>query len=352
MTEQIREVPDFIIAVNGTNLTVEQRMDVVDLAVSDDISHAGMFTVTMNIWDSNRQEFKWIDEDIFAEGKEVEIKVGYADEVKELITGDITALEPGFHEGDVPTLKIRGYDKLHLSFRGRKSRSFLKMKDSDIAQQIAGELGLRVQADQTSEKHEYVFQNNQSDIEFLLQRARRIRYEVFVKEKTLYFRKANNNAGKHVTLEYGNTLKSFYPRLSTMNQVDEVIVQAWDPMTKKTIQGKAGTGDVVSKMSGSKLGMEISKKVFGKRQISVVDKPIFSNGEALQIAKGKVNDVAVEFIKGEGSAIGNPDIRAGEVIELVRLGERFSGLYYVIASTHVVNQNGYTTKFTVERTAA
>lgn len=352
MPEQVRQVPDFDIVIDGQRLTAEQRVDVIDVAVTDDIAHAGMFTMTLNIWDSETQEFKWIDETLFAEGKEVEIKIGYADQLNKLITGDITALEPEYHENDVPTLKVRGYDKLHLSFRGRKSRSFLKMRDSDIARQIAGELGLRASADQTSEKHEYVFQNNQTDIEFLLQRARRIRYEVFVKDKTLYFRKAKNNGGKLVTLAYGDTLKSFYPRLSTMGQVDEVIVQAWDPISKKTIQGKAGSGDVISKMNGSKLGMDISKKVFGKRQTFVVDKPLFSNGEALQIAKGKVNDVAVEFVKGEGSSIGNPGIRAGEVIELTRLGERFSGLYYVVSSTHTVNLNGYTTKFSVERTAA
>ena len=349
---ELRNIPDFNILVDRKNLKTEERVDVLDLSVTTDIFLPSMFVIHLNIWDSGTQEFKWLDDALFAEGKEVQIKLGYADNQKEVMSGDIVSLEPEFHEGEVPTLKIRGYSKLHLLQRGRISRSFLKMKDSDIASKIAGEMGLRSQVDNTPETHEYVFQNNQTNAEFLLQRARRIRYEVFVKEKTLHFRKAVNNSGKSITLEYGQTLKSFYPRLSTMQQVSEVIVQAWDPLQKKMIQGKATKGDVISTMGGKKLGVKNSEKAFGKKQTFIVDKPIFSNGEALQMAKGKINDVASSYIRGEASAIGNPDIRAGEVIELDKLGDRFSGLYYITSVTHIIDQSGYTTKFKVERTAA
>jgi len=104
-------------------------------------------------------------------------------------------------------------------------------------------------------------------------------------------------------------------------------------------------------MNGSKLGFAISEQAFFKSETVIVDKPIYSEGEALQIAKGKFNDMTVAFITGEGLATGNTDIRAGEVIELKKLGQRFSGLYYVTSATHVVDQTGYTTKFTVERNA-
>jgi phage protein D len=59
----------------------------------------------------------------------------------------------------------------------------------------------------------------------------------------------------------------------------------------------------------------------------------------------------VDFITGEGTAIGNTDIRAGEVVELNGLGKRFSGLYYVTSSTHEVGPKGYRTRFNVGRNA-
>ena len=165
------------------------------------------------------------------------------------------------------------------------------------------------------------------------------------------FRKAANNKDKLVSLDFGLTLTSFYPRLNTLRQVSEVVVQGWNHKTKEAITSKAQAGDEVSKMGGSKLGASISKEVFAKATAVVIDKPVFTEGEAAQIAKGKFNEMTVDFITGEGTAIGNTDLRAGEVVELKGLGTRFSGLYYITSSTHEVSAKGYRTRFNVERNA-
>jgi phage protein D len=348
---QTRDSPAFKVLSGGNELPSETALDILDVKVCDYVEGASIFTVNMNIWDSEKQEYKWIDDTLLSEGTELEIKVGYADSLKTLIIGEVTSLEPEFPEGEARTMKVHGYDLLHRFRRGRKTRSFVNMKDSDIASQIARELNLRAQVDDTQVTHEYILQNNQTHIDFLLERARRIRYEVVIEDKTLRFRKAANDKREVVSLEYGFTLRSFYPRLSTIQQVSEVVVQGWDPKTKKAIAGRARQGDEISKMNGSKLGFAISEQAFFKSETMIVDKPIYSEGEALQIAKGKFNDMTVAFITGEGLATGNTDIRAGEVIELKKLGQRFSGLYYVTSATHMVDQTGYTTKFTVERSA-
>jgi uncharacterized protein len=133
--------------------------------------------------------------------------------------------------------------------------------------------------------------------------------------------------------------------------VSEVVVQGWDPKTKEAIVGQARPGDEVSKMQGAQLGATITEQAFFATQSFIVNTPVFSEGEATQIAKGKFNDLVIDFISGEGTAIGNTDIRAGRVVELLKLGQRFSGLYYVTSSTHCVNQSGYITRFTVARNA-
>lgn len=349
--EQERDAPSFKVLVGGSELPAEAALDILDLKVSTYVEGASAFTIRFNNWNSNTQEFKHVDGNLLVEGAQVEIKVGFVDQLKSLIAGEVTALEPEFSENEAPTLKVHGYDQLHRFRRGRQTRSFVKMKDSEIAEKIARELGLRAQVEDTQIKHDYVLQSNQSDIDFLLERARRIRYEVVIKDKTLHFRKAANNQSKVITLEFGLTLKSFYPRLNTLQQVSEVIVQGWDPKAKKAIAGKARSGDEISKMQGAKLGATISQDAFFAAKTIIVDKPVFSEGEASQIAKGKFNEMTVGFITGEGAAIGNGDIRAGEVVELKGLGRRFSGLYYVTAATHVVNAQGYNTKFTVARNA-
>jgi len=349
--EKDRTVPDIKLLVDGNELPQEVDVDIMNVTVCDYETGASWFCAHLNNWNSDTQEFKYIDGPQFKEGIKLEVKLGYDDNVVSLIKGEVTTLEPEFNEGEAPTLKVEGYDSLHRFRRGRKTKSYLKQKDSDIARKIASALGLSAQVEDTSIQHEYLLQNNLSDIDFLLERARRIRYELIIEDGKLLFRKAANQQGKVVSLEFGLSLRSFYPRLSTVTQVSEVVVQGWDMKAKKAIVGNGRKGDVVSKMSGQKLGTEITESAFFAAKSVIVDTPIVSEGEANQIAKGIFNDMAIEFITGEGTAIGNGDIRAGKVIELLGLGQRFSGLYYVTSATHVIDSTGYSTKFTVERTA-
>jgi Bacteriophage probable baseplate hub protein len=346
-----RSAPSFKIFADGSELPLETALDVHEVKVSDYVEGAGAFTLAFNNWDAERQEFKSIGVSKLTEGTEVDVRAGFNDGVNSLMIGEVTSLEPEFTENQAPMMKVHGYDRLHRFRRGRKTRSFLEMKDSDIAQQIAGELQLGADAEDSQITHEYVLQSNQSDIDFLLERARRINYEVVVKDKTLFFRKAANDKSKVVSIEYGLTLKSFFPRLSTMKQVSEVVVQGWNHKTKEAIVGRAQQGDELSKMNGQKLGVAISESAFAAATNIVVDKPVFSQGEANQMAKGLFNEMTVDFITGEGSAIGNTDIRAGQVVELLKLGERFSGPYYVTSSTHIIDRKGYVTRFTVARNA-
>ena len=44
-----------------------------------------------------------------------------------------------------------------------------------------------------------------------------------------------------------------------------------------------------------------------------------------------------------------PDIRAGTVLEIDGLGERFSGRYFVVSTTHTIGDSGYTTQFECRR---
>jgi len=350
--EMVRDSPGFKILIDGAELPEDALLDVLDVKVCDYVEGAHTFHVTFNNWDSDLQDYKWFEKDLLREGAGVEIRVGFVDSVEALLEGEITCLEPEFHETETPTLKVSGYDKLHRLRRGRKSRTFAGMKDSEIAEQIARDLNLTPRVEDSSVVHDYVFQYNQSDLDFLLERARRIRYELIIRDGTLLFRRAANDESGVLAVTYGQTLQSFYPRLSTLGQVSEFVVLGWDPKTKEPIEGRAGAGSETTKMGASRLGVTTAEQAFFATESFLVEKPTFSTGEARQIAEARFEDMSMRFITGEGEAIGDPGIRAGQVVELLGLGPRFSGLYYVTASEHRIDpETGYTTRFSVERNA-
>src|SRR5512134_2816259 len=178
-------VPHFAVLINGVPLPVEAVGYVAGVTVDESVELPSMFTLAMTSSDAQHQAVPWIDDaQLFAIGHVVEIKLGYVDDLETLLIGEITALEPEFVFNRLPRLTVRGYDRRHRLQRGRKTRTFVQKTDSDIAIQIAHEVGLTPQAVDSRVIHSYILQANQTDMDFLQERARRIQYEVVVTDRT------------------------------------------------------------------------------------------------------------------------------------------------------------------------
>jgi phage protein D len=225
------------------------------------------------------------------------------------------------------------------------------MKDSDIVTQIAHDWQLTPQVDATDIMHDYVLQYDQTDREFLTERARRLRYEVRVEDRKLFFQKTKEDGSKVTTLTYGESLIDFFPFLSTVNQTSKVEVRGWSVKEKKAVSGEAGVSDTISTMAGQKTGGKVSEEIVGETKRVLCGENAATRDEAEGMARAALNRAAAGFITGEGRCVGSPDIKAGSVLELKGLGERFSGLYYVVSCTHSIGSRGYHTFFTVRRSA-
>ncbi len=349
------QAPKFDVLINGTPVSAAVLRYVGDVVVDDSSEWPSMFSFLMLSSDVQDQDLPWVDDkDLFSIGNVVEIKMAAADAGKltSFIVGEITALEPEFVTSGIPVMRVHGYDRRHRLQRGRKTRTFLKKKDSDIASEIGREAGLSVKATDSSIRLDYILQANQTDWEFLCERARLIRYEVAVSDKTLFFRPVQNNQSEILSLDWKSGLSEFYPRLSLAGLATEVKVRSWSVKDKKALLGYSKVGDETSTMGGQSSGAAIAKSAFGDAIDVVSNRPVAAQAEADQLAKARFNDVVMELITGEGVCQGNPDIRAGKVIKIGSIGQRFSGSYYVTSAIHRLSpHSGYWTDFTVRRSA-
>ena len=346
-------VPNFDVAINNTPLKATELAYITNIRIDTAVDLPGMFTIELSGADTLGEPLPWVDDSRFNIGQAVEIKLGYGDKQEKLIAGEIAGLEPEFAFDRLPSLTVRGYDRLHRLLRGRKTRTFVKQKDSAIASQIAQGAGLTAQATDSVLTHEYVVQANQTDWEFLLARARRIQYEILVEDKKMIFRPVANAQSAALTLSFEKDLLEFYPRLVSLGQVDEVAVRGWSVKDKKEIIGKAKTGDEASKMGGQQSGGAIAKKAFSAASDVIDASPAMIQAEADQMAKAQLNRAALGLIVGEGVCYGRTELRAGKVIKMEGVGARFGGLYYVTAAVHSYTpRDGYQTRFTVRRNAS
>jgi len=339
-------VPDIEILVDNQKLSKGLIDKIISAKVSYCLEKSDMFQITFNDSDFEIQNKK-----IFQEGKSVIVKLGYNRKFSKMIDGEIVQLKYSYETLSPISITIIGFDRMFRLNRTKNSRSFLKMKDSEIASKIAAEMGLKAKVDSTSQRFEYIFQNNQSNLNFLKQRAKRIDYEVEVEDNTLIFQKARHESRKgSVNLVWDRNLISFNPTIDATKIIDEIVVTGWDPKTKKVIKGVAKAGDEKKSIKGD-LGSKNLKGKFKNTNLKSfnTDTPVTTKQEADNIAKAKLNQLNMNYITGYGTAIGDPKIQAGKLIKVNGIGDMLKGEYYIVSCEHIFSTKGYKTFFDVKR---
>lgn len=342
--------PECSVKVNGAPLPMEALADLIGLSLLEDVDAASMFTFTLSGWDTVEMKAKWIDDPLFREGNPVEIGLGYRDKTPPLMTGEITGVEPSFRLAQAPTLTLRGHDRRHRLMRARRTRTFTNQKDSDIASRLASEAGLKPDVQDSGVTLPYVLQHNQTDLEFLAQRARRIGYEIMVQDRTLRFGPRRTDEAPVLTLHREVGLLEFLPRLSTLGQVSELEVRGWSAQDKAEVIGRASLSDAPRAMGGWRTGPASVQQAFEPPVSARVVEPVHGQEEADQLARRGLAEMALGHIRAEGLSIGEPRLRAGTVVQIEGLGERFSGPYYLTSVEHRFGRNkGYRTAFSARR---
>jgi phage protein D len=295
----------------------------------------------------------WLKEGTFDIGKEVKLELAQGlGSRKTLITGEITGLMPSMTQDNEVELRVRGYDKSHRLLRGRYTRLFNQVKDSDIAQRIAQESGLGCHSEATSEVHEQVLQHNQTNLEFLQHRAATIGYQVGVQDNELYFLPVGTSpsgaALQPLDLTWGDTLEEFEVSRTTPAQATKVLVRGWDPARKVAVVGESRSSTVGPDLTDHDSGSDIITRAFGmEAPMTIIREDVFSQAGADRLAQAVGDELQGCLTTADGTAGGNPELRPGAEVQINGVGI-FDGTYRVSSARHIFDQLGYRTMFGVE----
>ena len=333
--------------------------DILQISVEESLHLPGMFTLVINnpYFSGTEGEKPWKYDKILTIGKSISISFTSSTtdsdefddaEQGKILDGEITAIETQFTKGSQAPIIVRGYDVSHRLHRGRNNRSFQNMTDSDVVKKIVREVGIKTGTiDSSGKAHDYIFQENQTNMEFLRERAARIGFELFVQDSKLYFRRPKKDAT--LQLEWLKELHSFRVRVSSAEQVKKVEVRGWDYTKKKAISSTKTNDKTVYTSTkfgdGSKTSSSFERKPTTPT-MTVVDKPIFTSKEADTMAQALFDELSGEFVHADGTAEGNPDIRPGRIVDLKDMGN-YTGKYYVTETCHFYDRGYYTTEFSV-----
>lgn len=352
-------VPQFEVKVDGQSTDREVIHDILTVSYKDNIQEIDSVDITINNWDADTREFKYSDRQLFDPGKRLELWMGYRGEMRKMITGEITSLRAAFPAAGASTLSISALNVLHRFRTKEESHTYLAKTDSEIAQEIGARLNIDIDPARRSDEPRlpYLLQDNQYDIVFLMERAHRIGYELMVEEPAgsagarpkVKFAPSTAIHRPTYKLSYGKSLIEFQPELTTANQVAKVTVRGWDAVNKKKIEKTVERSQLTTKGLGEKGGQGAIDKAIQTKEEIVANRPVQTEAEAEKLAKEILEKIAKDMVKGTGSVTGLPDLRAGTVLMIDGLGDRFSGRYFVVSTTHTIGDSGYTTQFECRR---
>ncbi len=347
--------------------------DVLEVKYTDSIEKIDSFELTLSNWDDTALKPKYEPPSgpdfrgLFDPGQPVELQMGYAGDQRLMLTGEITTLEPSYRESGPLTLAVRGLNELHRFRAAQHTYAWEAKTDSQIAREIGHKpvdkdrpgLGIEVKTKPREDEpvEPYLFMDNTFDVVFLLNRARKRGYELLLKEETkgttttrhLYFGPSDNlaEAPPSYILEWGRSLIRFQPTLSTATQISEVTVRGWDRRTNRKIEKTVKLIDVVPRAEKARYEQLI--EAFGDRKEVITDRPVHTKEQAKAIATERLLDKSKQMVTASGATIGLPDLRAGRYVDILGLGERFNGRYYVTETTHTIGSSGYQTEFKARR---
>lgn len=374
--------PQFTVQIGGNNLPPALRGSITSITYTDGMEGADSVEVTFA-----NQNLQWLDSPLLAVDQGFSLSIGYAPgPLEKVFVGEITGVEPSFPNGGMPTIRITAHDFLQRLTHGKVDRSFaitipetaiIPLPDAAVAGIVSGTnllipaldpigAGLSVlmtlatfaaaEGDPAELQHAVRTQEGESDFDFLSKISKANAWEMFIdhtaepKGYVLRFQFLLQDYAPSVSLEWGKSLMDFTPRITTVGdvfgvsarvwiasiQTEFVIVVSWDyDRACFNLQIYPGLGDIDGVL-GESTKQTISIKPTG-----------FPNSlyEILTELLPRLNN----RLTGTGNTIGNPQIKAGRVINLSGLGDQFSGLYRITSATHTFDSGGYKTSFKVRK---
>lgn len=380
-------VPEFAVTVRGHDLPFDVVRDVSQVTFTDAVGEIESFDLVVANWDAGERKFKYIPplkaqpssrgtaprlEGIFDPGSEVELSMGYHGNLSTMLKGEITTLEPSYPDGGVSTLSVRGLSVLHRLRTQQHTFSWTDKRDSDIAREMGGQpeerrdrpgFRLRVDTDPLPDEpvQPYVYMDNQYDIVFLLNRARVHGYELVLREEgtggrtqqVLHFGPSQSRElPPTYELEWGKSLVSFQPTLSTAQQISEVEVRGWDRRTRRPIVEKASWENdrALRNNPREKQRMKTLAQAFGGRREVVTHIPVHTAAVARDLARKILSDRMKRMVTATGSTVGLPELRAGRKVQITGFGDLFDGTYFLTKTKHTIRADaGYLTEFECRR---
>lgn len=293
-------------------------------------------------------ELAFEDEAALELGDSLAVYCGDETAPTEIFRGTVSGLEAEFPEDGSPRIVVLAEDTLQQARMTRRTRTYDNQSIADIARGIARDLGLTPQISGYADRIGTQVQLNESDLAFLRRLLARHDGDVQVVGGELHVSPRRDVRRDALDLEHRRQLRRVTVLADLAHQVNEVTVSGWDAargtrITERSSGARQGPGE-------GRRGPELlEQSPLGHRSHHMAHLAVTSSDEARALADASFDERQRRFVTANGTAEGNPSIRAGTHVRLTGLGSRFDNTYYVTRCCHRFDrERGYETDFCAE----
>lgn len=236
----------------------------------------------------------------------------------------------------------------------KKSKTWEHKSYSEVVREVAKDNGILTPTVQDVEEiHETITQSNQSDGVFMRDLADRQGFDFRIIGSSIHW--GERNLAKALTKVY-----SYYPTKEYEAKIVDFTIdnditrrpgrvksEKRDPLDRKTVTETADNQNDKDRdiLAGYSLtaGDETGKITLNKEEEPPDDDPstgVTLVGGASKSAKGKFRAAARATVKMTLTLEGDPDTHAGDIVQVVGMGKKISGLYLVKCAKHTIKAKG------------
>ena len=332
--------PIWIVYADGARLPWKYDGALRKIRVFDKLNAIGIARLTFGL---SVPDFD--NDDVFCEGSEVSVHLGYKDDVEEVFSGEVTGFAPRFGEYGALQIEVQIETKLHRLDKGVHAKAFESKTTSQIIEEIITKHNLKAEVEEFGPMHNYTEQRNLTDYDYITQLAYKYGKAVWCQGNTIYVKTEITPSDDDVILEWGKSIISARAKTNIIKQLSAVTCTGWSMMDCRGFAATATMKDIPLKIGGEYSWEDNSKGYDPKRTEQITTEEILDEEDAAAVAKAYIQNRSFKFQSCDIKTQGNYHIKPGNRLTVKYIGKQNDGEYLIESVEHTLDiQEGFITK--------
>jgi Rhs element Vgr protein len=335
---------NYSIKVGSTE--IDKKFPIFSITVNKSINKIPYARILLHDGDPAEQAFPISNSNVFEIGKDVEISLGYKNDLKVVFKGIIIKHALKANDYITPYLEVYCKDVVYRTALAPQTVSFTDVKDNDALNKILGkyENAIDKNIGKTTVKHEILAQQDTTDWDFINMRAEANGQVVIVDDGKFTTKKPNSSQTPKCTFTYGVDIYGLELEMDASTQWKQAGGKIWELDQQECKDIDAST------VGEKSFGATSHDKLAGinkQQPITFVHGGNITQEEMKDFSTGLLELNRLTKIRGKVTVQGIADLKPDSTIKINKGADNFEGNAYVSGVYHRLEGGQWFTDITV-----